>query len=139
MRVERIKGAMRRPLVVFGLMFTATIAAAAPSQQAPDYSRETILKILHSDDVENAPFKFDIGQVEYRTKNMRYRFAYLPLLAPLPYTGPHGAGQLPNPFVLTHTEFAWQPHQYVATPDDWEQSREYKREYRRVAKMLAKF
>ena len=133
-----MRGAMRRILIAVSMLLSATVVSAATTQQQPDYSKETILKILHDADVESAPFKIDVGQVTIRTKNMRYRFAYLPLLAPLPYSGPNGAGKLPNPFVLTNTEYAWQPHQFTAEPDDYDQSWEYKREYRRVAKMLAR-
>jgi hypothetical protein len=126
---------MKRSLLAI-LVLLSTTAAFADSAPAPDFSRDTILKILHDKDVDDAPFKIDIGMAQLRTKNFNYRFAYLPLLAPIQYSGPHGASQLPNPFVLTNTELAWRPHQYVAEPDDYTSSGEYRREYRRVAKML---
>jgi hypothetical protein len=128
---------MKRIWIGFLLLLSSTVAFA-DSAPVPDYSRDTILKILHEKDADEAPFKFNVGTIDLNTKYMRYHFAYLPLLAPLPYSGPHGAAQLPNPFVLTHTEYAWRPHQYQSLPEDYEKDREYKREYRRVAKMIAK-
>ncbi len=128
---------MKRSLMAFLLLCSTTVAFGATTA-APDYSRDTILKILHEQDEAAAPFKLDIGMAQLHTKNFNYKFAYLPFLASIPYAGPHGASMLPNPFVLTNTELAWRPHQFVATPDDYAMDSEYKREYRRVSKMLKK-
>lgn len=127
---------MKRSLIALAIVMTATLAAGDTSPAPPDYSRDTILKILHESDRVNAPFRMRVGMMEGRTKYLNYHFAYLPLLASIPYAGPYGARFLPNPFVLTHTEYAWRPHQFVAGPMDYERSREEEREFRRIVKML---
>ena len=129
---------MRRTLIALLILMSATAAFAGDNAPAPDYSRDAILKVLHENDVKTAPFKLNLGSVDINTKAVRYHLNYLPFLAPLPYTGPYGARFLPNPFVLTHTEYAWRPHQFKALPDDYYEDRDYKREYNRVAKMLKK-
>ena len=130
------RGAMKPSLIAILTLLTAAVAFAGDSATTPDYSRDTVLKILHDNDVEEAPFKINVGTIDINTKAMRYHFAYLPLLAPLPYSGPQGARYLPNPFVLTHTEYAWRPHQFKAEPDF--DDPEYRSEYRRTAKELSK-
>lgn len=127
---------MKRSLIGILMLLSSTVALGATT--TPDYSRDTILKILHEKDVKEMPFKLNIGMFDVNTKAVRYHFAYLPLLAPLPYSGPYGARFLPNPFVLTHTEYAWRAHQYKALPEDWTDDREYSREYNRTARMIAK-
>ncbi len=81
---------------------------AAPASK-PDYSRETILKILHDRDREQAPFKIDVGMLQINTRSARYRLAWLPFLAPLPYSYPRTTMELPNPFVLTGTDIPYVP------------------------------
>lgn len=125
---------MKRSVAVLILLLGTTVASAATSP-APDYSRETILKVLHDSEAGNQRFKINAGTVDINTAAMRYHFAYLPLLAPLPYSGPQGARFLPNPFVLTHTEYAWRPHQFQGEPDGFHDP-EYRREYRRTLKEL---
>ena len=127
---------MKRSLIAILMLLSSTVAFG-DSAPSPDYSRDAILKVLHDGDVRTAPFKFNVGTVDINTPSTRYHLAYLPLLAPLPYSGPNGARDIPNPFVLTHTEFAWQPGQYKALPADYENDREYRREYKRVARMIA--
>jgi len=127
---------MKRSLIAILMLLSSTVAFGAIT--TPDYSRDTILEILHEKDVKETPFKLNIGMFDVNTKAVRYHLAYLPLLAPLPYSGPYGARFLPNPFVLTHTEYAWRAHQYRALPEDWTDDREYSREYNRTAKMIAK-
>lgn len=138
--VAMIATAMRRILMAFAILLSTMPALAAGSQQqSPDYSRDTILKILHDADEEQAPFRFEFGRFTINTRTTRYHLAWLPLLAPIAYSGPHGAGQLPNPFVLTNTEYAWRPHQYRATPDLESEPRDFQREYKRTAKIIAQF
>lgn len=120
------------------LIAGANASAATTNTTSADFSRDTILKILHQADEEAARFRMHVGAADYRTKSTRYRFAYLPLLAPLPYSGPHGARFLPNPFVLTGMEFPYAAGQFVAGPLDWERSAEEEREFRRVMRMVAR-
>jgi hypothetical protein len=135
-QVVIFKGAMRRTLIAFAMLLTATAAFGGDSAPPPDYSRDAILKVLHETDVKEAPFRMYFGGFDINTRTTRFHLNYLPLLAPIMYAGPYGARFLPNPFVLTHTEYAWRPHQYKALPQDYEDDREYQREYKRVAKIL---
>ncbi len=128
---------MKRVMILVALMITSAAAFAATPGPAPDFSRDAILKVLHEADREEArKLRLDVGQAEYRTKSTRYRFAYLPFLASLPYAGPQGARFLPNPFVLTGMQFPYGPHQYAATPLDFERSADEQREFRRVMRIL---
>jgi hypothetical protein len=124
--------------VALAILTIATAASADTTADVPDYSRDTILKVLHRADVEEAPFRMRVGMAEYTTKSTRFHFAYLPFLKSIPYAGPQGARFLPNPFVLTSMEFPYAPGQFVAGPLDWERSAEEEREFRRVMKLVAK-
>lgn len=52
-----------------------------------------------------------VGMAQIHTHNANYRIAYLPLLAPLPYSYPRTTQEIPNPFAMTGTEFPYRPHQ----------------------------
>ena len=119
---EAVMRYTRFAAVTLAFFMSATAASAATTK--PDYSRDAILKVLHAAEKEEAPFKIRVGAVEVRTKSTRYKFAYLPFLRALPFSGPQGARFLPNPFVLTNMEFPYAPGQYVAGPLDYERSAE---------------
>src|SRR5207245_3007582 len=97
---------MRRVVFILLLLVGAVrlMAAEAPK---PDYSTDTILRILHDRDREQAPFKIDIGMLEIHTRNARFRLAWLPFLAPLPYSYPRTTQEVPNPLVLTGTDIPY--------------------------------
>jgi hypothetical protein len=100
---------MKRVLVVFLMLICSASAFANTSSSQRDYSRDAILKVLHDRDRELAPFQIDIGMLQLRTRTTQAHFAYLPLLAPLPYTRPIDLATLPNPFVLTGTDIPYVP------------------------------
>ena len=50
------------------------------------------------------------GMVQIHTHAANIRFAYLPLLAPLPYSYPRTTQQIPNALMLTRTELPYRPH-----------------------------
>jgi hypothetical protein len=127
---------MRRTLIAIALLLSAS-AALADSAPTPDYSTDAILKILHEDDVKNSPFTMHLGRIDIDTPWVRFHLNYLPIMQSIPYAGPYGAHLLPNPFVLTGTDYAWRPGQYHAMADEYFSDPDYKREYNRVAKMLA--
>ena len=131
---------MRFAAVALAFFIAATASAAATTETSkPDFSRDAILKVLHDAEVEREQaFRMRVGAADYTTRSTRFRFAYLPFFAPLPYSGPQGARFLPNPFVLTGMEFPYAPGQYVAGPLDYERSAEQEREFRRVMKLVAK-
>ena len=99
---------MRRAVFALVLLTGAVPLTAAEAQKA-DYSRDTILRILHDRDQEQAPFKIDIGMLQIHTRNARFRLAWLPFLAPLPYSYPRTTQEVPNPFVLTGTDIPYVP------------------------------
>jgi hypothetical protein len=94
------------------LMILSSVAALAADQdddKKQDYSKPTILRILHDRDVEQAPFKIDIGMLQMSTRSTRYHLAWLPFLAPLPYSYPRHTMEVPNPLVLTGTDIPYVP------------------------------
>ena len=91
------------------ILMSSTVAFGATTGSKPDYSRKAILLVLHDRDREQAPFQLDVGMLEVNTRSTRYHVAYLPLLAPLPYSYPRQTLEMPNPFVLTGTEFPYVP------------------------------
>ena len=109
---------MKRVLFFALLLFSPLVALAADDSK-PDYARPTILRILHDKDVEQAPFKIDVGMLTVHTRSTRYRMAWLPFLAPLPYSYPRQTMELPNPFVLTGTDIPYvpPPQQEPPTPN----------------------
>lgn len=126
---------MKRLAILLSIMMLSTAALAATPRRAPDYSRDAILKVLYEADREDAAkLRFHVGAIDYNTKTSRFRFS--PLMVPVSYAGPNGARLLPNPFVLTGMEFPFGPHQYAATPLDFERSADEEREFRRVMKIV---
>ena len=103
--------------VLAGLLFLSPVIAVAADDSTPDYSRPTILRILHDQEVEQVPFKIDVGMLTVNTRSTRYRMAWLPFLAPLPYSYPRQTMELPNAFVLTGTEIPYVPPPQQ-TPND---------------------
>ncbi len=109
---------MKRVLLAVLLVLSPVVAFAADDTK-PDYTKPTILRILHDKDVEQAPFKIDVGMLTVNTRSTRYRMAWLPFLAPLPYSYPRQTMELPNPFVLTGTDIPYvpPPQQEPPTPN----------------------
>jgi hypothetical protein len=99
------------------LLFLSPVVAVAADDSKPDYTRPTILRILHDQEVEQAAFKIDVGMLTVNTRSTRYRMAWLPFLAPLPYSYPRQTMELPNAFVLTGTEIPYVPPPQQ-TPND---------------------
>jgi len=99
---------MRRAVFVLVLLTGAAPLMAAEAQKT-DYSRDTILRILHDRDREQTQLKVDIGMLQIQTRNARFRLAWLPFLAPLPYSYPRTTQQVPNPLVLTGTDIPYVP------------------------------
>jgi hypothetical protein len=130
--------------------FVLLIATAAAAQQPPasstagppDFSRDNLTQIF-SDVVESPPkpepaFKFDLGHVEFRALNMRWRIGFLPFLAPLPGSVRRTVPTMMDAFALTGTELPY-------TPRTWREGRELSKEMKRIeqtererAKVIAK-
>lgn len=100
---------MRRLLL--SLLAAALMASVAYADDTPrpDYSRETLLKILRPlPDHPPVPgrIQWHPGYFEFRSLGMNWRVIYLPLLAPLAGTRLADTARLPNPFELTGTPYA---------------------------------
>ena len=50
------------------------------------------------------------GMTRIHTKAANIRVAWLPLLAPLPYSYPRTTQEVPNPLVMSGTEIPQRPH-----------------------------
>jgi hypothetical protein len=113
------------------------LARSVGAQEAPiqttaaDYSREKLIQIFANEPVKEQVeprIQFGVGYVDFRALKMRWRLAYVPLMAlpgsiPWQYNGSFGA--LPNPFELTHTE-------YASPPRTWKQLRDMNAELKRI-------
>ena len=122
---------MRTTLLVLGaVLFAGTLVAQQNPPQPPDYSRNTLLRILSVDQREQQERKveYPFGAIQIEGRTTRWLLGYLPLLAPLSGSVPTGRGlgsDFPNPFVLTHTD-------YPFTPRTWRDNRAMSRELRRI-------
>jgi hypothetical protein len=123
---------MRTTVVTLGafLFAGALMAQQQNPPQPPDYSRPTLLRILSVDQPEQQERKveYPFGAIQIDGRNTRWLIGYLPFLMPLSGSVPTGRGfgsDFPNPFVLTHTEYAF-------TPRTWRDNRAMSRELRRI-------
>ncbi|HEV8659739.1 MAG TPA: hypothetical protein VGS96_14095 [Thermoanaerobaculia bacterium] len=112
----------------------ALAVTAAAQQPQPDYSREKLIQIFANQPVREPVeprIQFELGYINFKALNLRWRFNYLPMLTPLPGSvawrsnGPMGA--LPSPFELTQTEIA-------SPPRTWKQLRDMNAELKRIEK-----
>ncbi len=125
---------MRTAMVAALVLLIATAAAAqqpAASSTAgpPDFSREKLTQIF-SGVIEAPPkpepaIKWDLGTVEFRPLNMRWRIGFLPFLAPLPGSVRRTAPTIMDPFAMTGTVFPY-------TPRTWRAGRELSKEMKRI-------
>ena len=133
------------PLFVIVLALAGNIAAQeTPVPTAADYSRDKLIQLFANEPIKEPVeprVQFGVGFVDFNALKMRWRLAYVPLMA-LPGSIPwqmNGAfGAIPSPFELTHTEIA-------SPPRTWKQSRDMNAELKRIerterikAKVVAK-
>ncbi|HEX7192258.1 MAG TPA: hypothetical protein VF381_11890 [Thermoanaerobaculia bacterium] len=112
------------------MLFAGTLTAQQTTQQPPDYTRPTLLRILTVDqpDQPERRVEFPFGAVQIEGRNTRWLIGYLPFLMPLSGSVNTGRGlgsNFPDPFALTHTEIAY-------TSRTWRDSRAMSREMRRI-------
>lgn len=124
---------MRARATVLAILLTSAALGQAgeapPEPVKPDYSRPTLLRLLEDqrqDEVRHQRVRFVFGAVELRALGTRWRFNYLPM-APLSGSQVRVTQQMPDPFLLTGTEFA--------TPERaWRTRREIDMELKRIGK-----
>jgi hypothetical protein len=121
-----------RPGILLIISLLVTGSALAQQQfreEPPDFSRDTLLRLFaenpEREEVEPR-FRHEIGMVEFRTRNIRWRVGYLPFFLPLHGSQPWDHDQRwPDPFILTGTEIAH-------TSRTWRDRRAMSSELRRI-------
>jgi hypothetical protein len=96
------------------LALALTLAAlpAMAGEATPDYSKDAIFRFAHDfvqkEELEKKTFDFaELGQVKVQVSpGVRLLLKYLPFLAPLPGTRLKDVAILPDPFLLTGTDYA---------------------------------
>lgn len=122
---------MKTSLTMF-LAFIALTAAAQEEQPdvKADYSKPALQRFVAS--IPEPPKRdhnvhFYVGGVEFRALGARYRFNYLPIMAPLSGTRLGITQEWPDPFALTGTA--------IATPRRaWRTQRQVDAEMKRIEK-----
>ena len=93
---------MKTLMISLGLlMLTATAFAAEPNP--------TILQIKPP---EQSRVQTNIGITQIHSHAANIKVAWLPLLAPLPYSYPRTTQEIPNPLVLTGTQIPQRPRAF---------------------------
>lgn len=103
---------MKKTAIALLLAACASTAFAGDDAPAPDYSTPTIFRFAHEyvkqKEAEKKTFNFaEVGQVRVKlSPTTRMLLNYLPFLAPLPGSRLIDLATFPDPFVLTHTQYA---------------------------------
>ena len=94
---------MKRLILALSLLILSATAFAA--EPAP-----TILRVAPP---PRERIETDFGITQIHTKAADIRIAWLPLLAPLPYSYPRTTQEIPNALVLMGTQVPQRPHTRV--------------------------
>jgi hypothetical protein len=104
--------------------------SSTPAKRA-DYSRPTLMRLLAEERPEDRPrIRYRVGSVEFNALNTRWRFAYLPIMAPLSGTRLGATREWPDPFSLTGTPIATPPRL-------WRDRRAIQKELKRIGRTSA--
>ena len=120
---------MKTKLAIIALFVSASLSAQEPAPK-PDYSKPTLQRFVLS--IPEQPrrernVRFHVGAVEFGAVGTRWRFNYLPIMAPLSGTRLAVTREWPDPFSLTGTA--------IATPKRaWRTQRKVDAELRRIEK-----
>ena len=111
------------------LAATTSLSAQETTETKPDYSKPTLQRWVFS--IPEEPerprhnVRFHVGAVEFGALGTRWRFNYLPIMAPLSGTRLAVSREWPDPFSLTGT--------VIATPKRaWRTQRQVNSELRRI-------
>src|SRR5437588_11836086 len=80
---------------------------------AAAFAQEDTSAVLQINPSHQSRVQTNIGITQIHTKAANIRIAWLPLLAPLPYSYPRTTTEVPNALVLTRTEIPQRPHHEV--------------------------
>jgi hypothetical protein len=89
-------------------MKTTLIALALLISSASAFALQTPPLLISPPVTSRVQTNFGITQVHTKAANIR--IAWLPLLAPLPYSYPRTTQEIPNALVLTGTQIPQRPH-----------------------------
>ncbi|HET7710870.1 MAG TPA: hypothetical protein VFL80_02980 [Thermoanaerobaculia bacterium] len=119
----------RRTVVLLAFL---TLATSAPAQSTtPDYSRDALLRLIvrAEREAEEKQIEIDAASIRFKGLGTRWKFVFLPLLAPLPNSVRRTSSTLPNPFVEAGAEIAYRPGTWRDMRD---LPRDVERELRRI-------
>lgn len=112
------------------ILFLLLFGTAAAAQDAPDtdYSKDTLMRLLHAEEARPEPkprVDYHFGAVDFMIRGSRFRFNYLPFMVPLSGSNARTSLEIPDPFALTGTSIA-------SPPRVWRNRRAHNAELRRI-------
>jgi hypothetical protein len=120
-------------LIISLLMTGSALAQQQFREEPPDFSRDTLLRLFAENperEKVEPRFRHELGMIEFRTRNIRWRVGYLPFFLPLHGSQPWDHDQRwPDPFILTGTEIAH-------TSRTWRDRRAMSSELRRIDRKI---
>lgn len=135
---------MKRTLLLTAAITLMALAAAAQELEpappptattttavAPDFSRDTLLRLLADQgrDEPEPTVQFGNGTVSFKALGQRWRFIYLPFFAPWQGGFVNTNREWPDPFVLTGTA-------YASPPSTWHDQRAMSKELKKIEKRI---
>lgn len=109
------------PIVLAALLALPALARQQEEQSVakPDYSKDTLIRIFSVDigtPEREKRIEYEFGAISFKALGQRWRYSYLPFLAPLQGSRFNHVTQSswPDPFTLTNTEIAQTPRTYRA-------------------------
>ena len=126
---------MKTKIAIILLLAATSLSAQEPSTDTtggtkPDYSKPSLQRFVLS--IPEPPkrdrnVRFHVGAIEFGAVGTRWRFNYLPIMAPLSGTRLAVTREWPDPFALTGT--------VIATPKRaWRTQRKVDSELKRIEK-----
>ena len=107
---------MKATATVFVILLAATGALAqSTDDERRDYSKDTIIRLTADipEPPEHEPrMVFHVGAVDFKALGTRWRFNFLPFMAPLSGTRFGVTQEWPDPFALTGTAIATPPRAF---------------------------
>lgn len=123
------------------LVLLALLAIPAFAQEAPNYSKDNLMRIF-SVDIEKPKHEprvtYEFGAINFTALGQRWRWSYLPFNAPLQGSRFNHVTQSswPDPFTLTNTAIANRPGTYRERRARTAELRRIDRLTRRKAKVV---
>jgi hypothetical protein len=117
-----------RAIFLLVLLSAAAAATAQEAESRPDYSKDSMLRVLRAQTEEKEkepPIRFHVGAVRFNALGTQWQFNYLPIMAPLAGTRLGITNEWPSAFALTGVP--------IATPKRaWRTQRQVDAELKRI-------